>query len=68
MTSSSDHQEGSAGITASRTTTRQDVNDEKTAVEVDTEKQQHPGNEQTTQIDPAVASRIAANVEDFMVR
>lgn len=56
------------GISPSRTTTRQDTKDEKIALEGDSEKQQHQGNEQTTQIDPAVASRIAANVEDFMVR
>ena len=67
MPSFDKHQEGSGDITPSQTTARQDTKDEKVPTEGDPDKQQE-GDEQTTQIDPAVARRIAANVEDFMVR
>lgn len=40
--------------------TQQDVSN-------DTERGQGKENGQYTQIDPAIASRIAANVDDFMV-
>ena len=65
---SSDRQEETADVAPSDAATRQDTKDEKTILEGDPEKLQHQGDEQTTQIDPAVASRIAASGEDFMVR
>lgn len=44
--------------------TRQNVSN---GEERDSEKGMERGNGQYTQIDPAIASRIAANVDDFMV-
>ena len=64
----SERKEETADIAPSEAATHQDTKDEKTILEGDPEKLQHQGDEQTTQIDPAVASRIAASVEDFMVR
>ncbi|KAI1245314.1 hypothetical protein MGN70_012204 [Eutypa lata] len=65
MTSSSGDRRGSADIVPSELTTRQNTADEKGRTDSDPERLQ-PGDGQTTQIDPDVAKRIAANVEDFM--
>lgn len=66
MTSPSGDRRGSADIVPSELTTRQNTADEKGHTDSDPERLQ-PGDGQTTQIDPDVAKRIAANVEDFMV-
>lgn len=66
MTSSSEDRRRSGDIVPSELTTRQNTTDEKDHIESDPEKLQQ-GDGQTTQIDPDVAKRIAANVEDFMV-
>ncbi|RYO80475.1 hypothetical protein DL762_007616 [Monosporascus cannonballus] len=58
-------QRESADIVPSEPTTRQNTSDEKRNDEKDPESLQDGGG-QTVQIDPEVAKRIAANVEDFM--
>ncbi|RYP26240.1 hypothetical protein DL768_011805 [Monosporascus sp. mg162] len=60
-----DDQRESADIVPSEPTTRQNTTDEKRNDEKDPESLQDGGG-QTAQIDPEVARRIAANVEDFM--
>lgn len=66
MTSPSGDRRGSADIVPSELTTRQNTADEKGRTDSDPERLQ-PEDGQTTRIDPDVAKRIAANVEDFMV-
>ncbi|RYO97734.1 hypothetical protein DL765_011069 [Monosporascus sp. GIB2] len=58
-------QRESAGIVPSEPTTRQNTSDEKGKDEKDPESLRDGGG-QTVRIDPEVARRIAANVDDFM--
>lgn len=67
MVSSSDDRRGWADVVSSEPKADHGITDEKDHTASDPEKLQQQGDGQTTQIDPDVAKRIAANVEDFMV-